>query len=1166
MSQRTSDNLGGLDIHLARRIDEVCRRFEADWRAGHQPRTEEYFGEFTGDARASLAAELEALQAELQQAAGQAGIADAPTIAPGSLPTLPEPGEASSSVHDEATLPPRADATVELGSSAPASSEAGTPSHVRYFGDYEIIREIARGGMGVVFEARQASLNRKVALKMILAGQLANETDVKRFYTEAEAAASLDHPGIVPIFEVGQHEGQHYFSMGFVEGQSLSQRLAEKPLPPREAANLMQRVSETIEFAHRRGVIHRDLKPSNILLDQDGNPRVTDFGLAKRVHADSGLTGSGQIMGTPSYMPPEQAGGKRGDVGPAADVYALGATLYSLVTGRPPFQAATPMDTVLQVVTAEPVSPRRLNPAVPRDLETVCLKCLEKDPKRRYKSARMLADELNRFLSGEPIVARPVGPAERAVKWARRRPVIAALIALVVGTGLLGLSGIVWQWRSAVAARRDAQDQAILAKNSEAAARNEAELANRRLYDVKMNLVQRAWENWSPALFSETLDEQLPANQKGVDRRGFEWYYWRRKLRSGHETIFAGTALSYVAFSRDGSRVAAAGADFSVKVWTMAAGPKPISLQGHLGTISGLAFSPDGVHVASSSADGTLKVWNLATEQPARTIKWRESEIEREISKGHISTSTSGGLAFSPDGSRIAGGVDQTVRLWETKTGALKTTLKGHTGDVETVAFSPDGSRLASAGSDEFKLGPGGAHVIEPNRPASIIVWDLATGQKLRALKGHGGPVQCVTFCPNGSLLVSASEDQTAKVWDAATGKEIFTLAGHTGGVNSVAFDAGGERIASGSGDFTKRPGEVKVWNVVSGREILTLKAHTNHVTGVAFRPDSSQLASVSWDGTLALWDATAGQETLTLRGHTFDVYGVAFSPDGTRIASASGDGSVRVCDIENARAVTVLTGHATNVFSVAFSPDGSHIASTGADVRLWESATGRLIHTFKVHSEIITAVKFSPDGTKIATSSWDKTVRLWDVRTGQQIHVFAGHTDRVADVAFAPDGLRLASASGDGTARVWDTANGLEILTLGGQAGWISSLAFSPDGSRLATACGDSTVRLWDLATRREVLSLRGHAGSVSRLAFTPDGSRVATAGADGTVRVWDTLTGQETLVFKRRTGGFVCVAFSPDGARLACTGGNVGEPGEVMLFDARPLHEVRESSSTNE
>ncbi len=333
--------------------------------------------------------------------------AEAPTIAPATPPEPPIPGGVPTSVHEDATVPPRADATIELtplqhdmvtadalGKAIPTGREPAEPVHVRYFGDYELIREIARGGMGVVFQARQVSLNRTVALKMILAGQLADETDVKRFYTEAEAAANLDHPGIVPIFEVGQHEGQHYFSMGFVEGQSLSQRLAEGPLPPREAAELMRRVSEAIEYAHQRGVIHRDLKPANILLDQNGNPRVTDFGLAKKIQGDSGLTGSGQIMGTPSYMPPEQAGGPRGEVGPAADVYALGATLYALVTGRPPFQAATAMDTVLQVITDEPVSPRRLNPALDRDIETICLKCLEKEPSKRYASAQALADEL----------------------------------------------------------------------------------------------------------------------------------------------------------------------------------------------------------------------------------------------------------------------------------------------------------------------------------------------------------------------------------------------------------------------------------------------------------------------------------------------------------------------------------------------------------------------------------------------------------------------------------------------------------------------------------------------------------------------------------------------------------------------------------------------------
>ena len=263
---------------------------------------------------------------------------------------------------------------------------------------------------------------------MILAGQLAGDDEIKRFYLEAEAAANLDHPGIVPIYEIGEHEGQHFFSMGFVEGTSLAAKVADGPLPPREAATLIVKVAEAVQFAHEKGVIHRDLKPANVLLDAQGQPKVTDFGLAKKLQADSGLTHTGQVMGTPSYMPPEQAEGK--NVGPTADVYALGAILYCLLTGRPPFQAATPMDTLVQVVGQDPVPVRQLNATVPKDLETICLKCLEKDPRRRYGSARALAEDLNRFLSGEPIVARPVGPAERVVKWVRRRPVIAALSAV----------------------------------------------------------------------------------------------------------------------------------------------------------------------------------------------------------------------------------------------------------------------------------------------------------------------------------------------------------------------------------------------------------------------------------------------------------------------------------------------------------------------------------------------------------------------------------------------------------------------------------------------------------------------------------------------------------------------------------------------------------------
>jgi hypothetical protein len=488
------------DVQLARGVDAICRRFEADWRAGQRPAIGDYLDQVDEEGRPNLRAELEALESELRQAD------EAATVAPASSPTSRTPGLARASVHEEATVGPREQATVDLGSSRPVQPEASSPGRVRYFGDYELLREIARGGMGVVYRARQVSLNRPVALKMILAGQLASDDEVKRFYLEAEAAANLDHPSIVPIYEIGEHEGQHFFSMGFVEGTSLAAKVADGPLPPREAAALTMKVAEAVQFAHEKGVIHRDLKPANVLLDSQGQPKVTDFGLAKKLQTDSGLTHTGQVMGTPSYMPPEQADGK--NVGPAADVYALGAILYCLLTGRPPFQAATPMDTLLQVVGQDPVAVRQLNATVPRDLETICLKCLEKEPKRRYATALALAEELNRFLSGEPIVARPVGPAERAGKWVRRRPVIAALSAAVVVIGIFGLSGILWQWREAVRARDEvrARERDILKARAKEA--EQTELARQRLYDVQMNLVQRYWEDEKDELTQRGLTEK----------------------------------------------------------------------------------------------------------------------------------------------------------------------------------------------------------------------------------------------------------------------------------------------------------------------------------------------------------------------------------------------------------------------------------------------------------------------------------------------------------------------------------------------------------------------------------------------------------------------------------------------------------------------------------
>ena len=423
-----------------REVVEKCRQWLAK---GNELPTEQIVAKYP-QLKPELAEQLEKLQA-IEQAKQQVESEavteeDVPQVAP-LLPPRPKQQEAS----DTPTKSLDSDAD-ESGGEEPANKPPVRPKPsppreretVQYFGDYELVDELARGGMGVVYKARQVSLNRTVALKMILAGQLASKQDVQRFYAEAEAAAALDHSNIVPIYEVGQHEGQHYFAMGFVEGRGLDAIVRDNPLPSRKAAEYIRTVAEAIQYAHDQGVLHRDIKPSNVLIDAGDQPKVTDFGLAKKTGSDSNLTATGQVLGTPSYMPPEQAFGEHQDIGPASDVYSLGATLYCLLTGRAPFQGDSAAATLMQVIEQEPVSPRLLNPAIDADLETIVLKCLEKERGRRYMTARELTQELDRYLRGRPIKARPISRPARAWRWCKRNPVVAGLSAAVAVVLLVG--------------------------------------------------------------------------------------------------------------------------------------------------------------------------------------------------------------------------------------------------------------------------------------------------------------------------------------------------------------------------------------------------------------------------------------------------------------------------------------------------------------------------------------------------------------------------------------------------------------------------------------------------------------------------------------------------------------------------------------------------------
>ena len=602
---------------------------------------------------------------------------------------------------DRFVAPLRAVATPPAADPTPCadgpSSPSAPPEAGRSFGDYELLEEIARGGMGIVYRARQKSLNRVVALKMILAGGLASVANVQRFRAEAEAVASLDHAHIVPIYEIGEGRVSDdspavpYFTMKFIDGPDLTAwahetgaRTAEER---RWAAGLLATIARAVHYAHQCGILHRDLKPRNVLLDAQGQPYVSDFGLAKHMARDQALTQPSAIVGTPGYLAPEQAVGGQ-CVTTAADVYSLGAILYELLTGRPPFHAETPLETLLQAQEQAPVRPSVRNPQVDRDLETICLKCLERDPQQCYGSAEALADDLEHWRIGETIQARRVGRVERSWRWCRRNPVVAGLSAAVLLVAGVGLLGVLGQWQVALANEQKAtantaqaqekeqeaielRDQAQQQRDEAQKQRDEVRALNEKLeatqaqlrstlYAAHMNLAKQAWDESGVSRVQELLEQHRPKPGE-PDLRGFEWHYLRRLCHS-----------------------------------------ELLTLKGHTSRVSSVAFSPDGKRLASGSRgtwDGTkrayvggkVKVWDAQTGQELLILKGHTSQ--------HIPS-----VAFSPDGKRLACAdwVNNTVKVWDAQTGQelLTLTLKGQTGRVNSVAFSPDGHWLASNGLD----------------------------------------------------------------------------------------------------------------------------------------------------------------------------------------------------------------------------------------------------------------------------------------------------------------------------------------------------------------------------------------------------------------------------------------------------------------------------------
>ncbi len=1052
---------------------------------------------------------------------------------------------------------------------------------------YAILDLLGQGGMGVVYRARQLGLNRIVALKMVLAGRYADADDRARFRLEAEAVAALKHPNIVQVYEIGEYDSSPYFSLEYVDGGTLAQLIDGRPQDPRFAAQIVEQIARAMHTAHNLQIVHRDLKPANVLLAgnrrqetgdrrQDSGktgselssvscsltPKITDFGLAKRLDSDSDLTATGIVAGTPQYMAPEQVTGLRGTIGPWVDIYALGVLLYEMLTGYPPFLASNQAETLHRVLHDLPSSPRITQPEVPRDLETICLKCLEKSPLRRYATAADLADDLVRFLNHEPIVARPLSSVERGWRWCRRNPRLAASLVAIFVTLALGVAVSTffaveaahhayeaeWIAQQYLAQKVEAEQiagelrvQRTLAeerateaqtaqKDADAARAVETRLKQtalareqtrvRELYAAHMTLAQRAWDDGNLSRLDQLMNRYVPASLGAPDHRGFEWYHLDsvRQLRSFTFLFPAGATC--LAGSPDGRVHLWAGFE-DVVIRTATDEEVMYKTFDATNRVVHAAFSPNNKLVVTAAQNGVLQVRDAKTTGLLKTLPWSADLVHA--------------VEFSPDGRYFvaAGGPNGvnsqgTCVIWNVSDWTIRHRLPRFAAPVRSVSFTPDGTTLLVApdGTPLSAWNPEtGAPLprqftlpaiwiaasrtkklyaaVEFGRP-EIHILDAVSGAKLRTLRGMYGEPGAITLGPDGVHLACASQDNSIWVWNIESGELLHRYRGHRARVMGLAFDLNG-MLYSSSEDSVHT-----AWWPQHGLDYTTIRPDWTYAIRTLLPPSAyDQMHCVHGWGLVGRLDLKDGKWSRVSKE----------PPKLDRGAAVLGPGRKEVLVIPQQGecvATSLETGVARPFPLVGLAPQPVYAEAT-------------------------------PDGRFLVTGHRDGTVQLHNLERPFQPRTVK-HGTTLHRVAIRPDGKQFAAVAGDGVVAFFDAETGADRF-VGQMPNPVQSfLAYTPDGKELVTTSMVSEVLLfWDTTTGQQTRTIEGIPRHTAGLRFAPDGRRIA-LWTDRTITLRDTETGLETYSVQA-PDRVLDLQFTQDSYGLVTTDGF-----EVRYWSGRP------------